>query len=155
MKALIQRVSEASVQVAGETVGEISRGLLALIGIEREDTRATADKLLARLLAYRVFADEKGHMNLSLAETGGGLLLVSQFTLVADTQKGLRPSFSSAAAPDAAESLFSYLLAQAGKLHQPVASGCFGKEMQVHLINAGPVTFLLEIQAGSPAGGKK
>lgn len=144
MKALIQRVRQARVEVGGEVVGAIDQGLLALIGVEREDDRARADKLLHRLLRYRVFADEQGRMNRSLADIGGGLLLVSQFTLVADTRSGLRPSFSSAASPAEGEALYEYLLEQARQQHPQVACGRFGADMQVHLQNDGPVTFLLE-----------
>ena len=144
MKALIQRVRHARVEVAGEVVGAIDQGLLVLVGVEREDDRAKADKLLGKLLAYRVFADEEGKMNRSLADIGGGLLLVSQFTLAADTRSGLRPSFSSAAPPALGEELYEYLLAQARLRHPQVACGRFGANMQVHLQNDGPVTFLLE-----------
>lgn len=144
MKALVQRVSEASVAVAGETVGGIGDGLLALVGMERRDTGATAERLLSRLLAYRIFADDRGKMNLSLTESGGGLLLVSQFTLVADTGKGLRPSFSSAAPPAEAERLYDLLVEEATRRHPVVASGRFAADMQVRLVNDGPVTFLLE-----------
>ncbi|MHB0765978.1 D-aminoacyl-tRNA deacylase [Stutzerimonas sp. NM35] len=144
MKALIQRVRKARVEVAGEIVGAIDQGLLVLVGVEREDDRARADKLLHKLLRYRVFADDEGRMNRSLSDIGGGLLLVSQFTLVADTRSGLRPSFSSAASPAQGEELYEYLLAQARHQHVQVASGRFGADMQVHLQNDGPVTFLLE-----------
>ena len=144
MRALIQRVRHARVEVAGEIVGAIDQGLLALVGVEREDDRARADKLLHKLLRYRVFADDQGRMNRSLADIGGGLLLVSQFTLVADTRSGLRPSFSSAASPTQGEELYEYLLAQARQLHPQVGCGRFGADMQVHLQNDGPVTFLLE-----------
>ncbi|MBA1264125.1 D-aminoacyl-tRNA deacylase [Stutzerimonas stutzeri] len=144
MKALIQRVRKARVEVAGEIVGAIDQGLLVLVGVEREDDRARADKLLHKLLRYRVFADDEGRMNRSLSDIGGGLLLVSQFTLVADTRSGLRPSFSSAASPAQGEELYEYLLAQARQQHALVASGRFGADMQVHLQNDGPVTFLLE-----------
>ena len=144
MRALIQRVRHARVEVAGEIVGAIDQGLLALVGVEREDDRARADKLLHKLLRYRVFADDQGRMNRSLGDIGGGLLLVSQFTLVADTRSGLRPSFSSAASPAQGEALYEYLLAQARQLHPVVACGRFGADMQVHLQNDGPVTFLLE-----------
>ncbi len=144
MKALIQRVRHARVEVAGEVVGSIDQGLLALVGVEREDDRARADKLLHKLLRYRVFSDEQGKMNRSLSDIGGGLLLVSQFTLAADTRSGLRPSFSSAAPPSLGEELYEYLLAQARRQHSQVAGGRFGAEMQVHLQNDGPVTFLLE-----------
>lgn len=144
MKALIQRVRDARVEVAGEIVGAIDQGLLVLVGVEREDDRAKADKLLGKLLAYRVFADDEGRMNRSLSDIGGGLLLVSQFTLAADTRSGLRPSFSSAAPPALGEELYDYLLAQARQRHPQVACGRFGADMQVHLQNDGPVTFLLE-----------
>ena len=144
MKALIQRVRQARVEVAGEVVGAIDQGLLVLVGVEREDDRARADKLLHKLLRYRVFADAEGRMNRSLSDTGGGLLLVSQFTLVADTRSGLRPSFSSAATPALGEELYDYLVRQASAQHPQVACGRFGADMQVHLQNDGPVTFLLE-----------
>ncbi|WP_022963636.1 D-aminoacyl-tRNA deacylase [Halopseudomonas pelagia] len=145
MKALLQRVTQARVEVGGEIVGSIDQGLLVLVGVEPQDDHATADKLLQRLLRYRVFNDADGRMNCSVQDVQGGLLLVSQFTLAADTRKGLRPGFSTAAAPAVAEQLFDYLLAQAGQAHACVASGRFGADMQVHLINDGPVTFLLEI----------
>ncbi|MAK88213.1 MAG: D-tyrosyl-tRNA(Tyr) deacylase [Pseudomonas sp.] len=144
MKALIQRVRQARVEVAGEVVGAIDQGLLVLVGVEREDDHARADKLLHKLLNYRVFSDEQGKMNRSLKDIGGGLLLVSQFTLAADTRSGLRPSFSSAAPPVHGEALYDYLLTQARQQHPQVACGRFGAEMQVHLVNDGPVTFLLE-----------
>ncbi|MBK3759254.1 D-aminoacyl-tRNA deacylase [Stutzerimonas frequens] len=144
MKGLIQRVRQARVEVAGEVVGAIDQGLLVLVGVEREDDQARADKLLHKLLNYRVFSDEQGKMNRSLKDIGGGLLLVSQFTLAADTRSGLRPSFSSAAPPAQGEALYDYLLAQARDQHPLVACGRFGAEMQVHLVNDGPVTFLLE-----------
>ena len=144
MKALIQRVRHARVEVAGEVVGAIDQGLLVLVGVEREDDRAKADKLLGKLLAYRVFADDEGRMNRSLSDIGGGLLLVSQFTLAADTRSGLRPSFSNAAPPALGEELYDYLLAQARQRHPQVACGRFAADMQVHLQNDGPVTFLLE-----------
>ncbi|MCQ4325146.1 D-tyrosyl-tRNA(Tyr) deacylase [Stutzerimonas stutzeri] len=144
MKGLIQRVRHARVEVAGEVVGAIDQGLLVLVGVEREDDRARADKLLHKLLNYRVFGDAEGRMNRSLKDVGGGLLLVSQFTLAADTRSGLRPSFSSAAPPAQGEELYDYLLAQARQQHPQVACGRFGAEMQVHLLNDGPVTFLLE-----------
>lgn len=141
----MQRVSAARVEVAGEAVGAIEQGLLVLVGVEPADDQAAADKLLKRVLDYRVFNDAAGRMNLSLRDIGGGLLLVSQFTLAADTRKGLRPGFSTAAAPDQAFALFDYLLERARALHAPVASGRFGADMQVHLVNDGPVTFLLEV----------
>ncbi|WP_455230029.1 D-aminoacyl-tRNA deacylase [Geopseudomonas aromaticivorans] len=145
MKALLQRVRGARVEVDGEVVGAIDQGLLVLVGVEPQDNEASADKLLHRLLNYRVFSDAQGKMNLSLKDVAGGLLLVSQFTLAADTQSGMRPSFSSAAPPAQGAALFDYLLARAGAQHAPVASGRFGADMQVHLVNDGPVTFLLEV----------
>jgi D-tyrosyl-tRNA(Tyr) deacylase len=144
MKALLQRVTQARVEVAGRVVGAIDQGLLVLVGVEPQDSQASADKLLQKLLNYRVFADAAGKTNLSLRDVNGGLLLVSQFTLVADTNSGLRPSFSSAAPPALAAQLFDYLLAQAQQLHPKVASGEFAADMQVHLTNDGPVTFLLQ-----------
>ncbi|MCW3149349.1 D-aminoacyl-tRNA deacylase [Stutzerimonas stutzeri] len=144
MKGLLQRVRQARVEVNGEVVGSIDQGLLVLIGVEREDNRARADKLLHKLLNYRVFSDAQGRMNRSLKDVGGGLLLVSQFTLAADTKSGLRPSFSSAAPPALGEELYDYLLTQAREQHSEVACGRFGADMQVYLQNDGPVTFLLE-----------
>ena len=144
MKALLQRVSQARVDVAGECVGAIAGGLLVLVGVEPQDTPASADKLLHKLLNYRVFNDAAGKMNLSLKDVAGGLLLVSQFTLAADTKSGLRPGFSTAATPALGVELFDYLLAQARQQHATVACGQFGADMQVHLINDGPVTFLLQ-----------
>ena len=144
MKALIQRVSRASVEVDGQTVGRIGHGLLVLVGVEKGDTDAQADKLLHKLQNYRVFSDAQGKMNLNVQQAEGELLLVSQFTLAADTQKGLRPSFSCAAPPDEGERLFNYLVTQARLTHIPIATGEFGADMQVALVNDGPVTFLLE-----------
>ncbi|AQU84303.1 MAG: D-tyrosyl-tRNA(Tyr) deacylase [Halomonas sp.] len=144
MKALIQRVKNASVTVKGEVVGEIDHGLLALVGVEKSDSEADADKLLHKLLNYRVFSDADDKMNHNLQQAEGGLLLVSQFTLVADTRKGLRPSFSSAAPPGDGERLFEYLVSQAYAAWPQVATGRFGADMQVALVNDGPVTFLLE-----------
>ncbi|PAV47162.1 D-tyrosyl-tRNA(Tyr) deacylase [Pseudomonas sp. HAR-UPW-AIA-41] len=144
MKALIQRVRKAHVEVAGEVVGAIDQGLLVLVGVEPQDSEASAAKLLHKLLNYRVFSDSDGKMNLSLTEVSGGLLLVSQFTLAADTRKGLRPGFSTAAPPALGEALFDHLVGLARQQHDPVATGRFGADMQVHLINDGPVTFLLE-----------
>ena len=144
MKALLQRVSQARVEVAGECVGAIAGGLLVLVGVEPQDTPASADKLLHKLLNYRVFNDAAGKMNLSLKDVAGGLLLVSQFTLAADTKSGLRPGFSTAATPALGAELFDYLLAQALQQHATVACGQFGADMQVHLVNDGPVTFLLQ-----------
>jgi D-tyrosyl-tRNA(Tyr) deacylase len=148
MIGLLQRVSEARVSVDGRTVDEIGPGLLVLVGVERGDDEAVADRLLERLLGYRVFADAQGRMNLSLRDTGGGLLLVSQFTLVADTDKGTRPSFSAAAGPEAGGRLFEYLLQRARTRHAPVATGVFGAHMQVALVNDGPVTFQLRVRPG-------
>ncbi|MEE1868772.1 D-aminoacyl-tRNA deacylase [Pseudomonas auratipiscis] len=145
MKGLLQRVRGARVDVEGKTVGAIDQGLLVLVAVEPGDTRAHADKLLHKLLNYRVFSDPQGKMNLSLKDVAGGLLLVSQFTLAADTQSGLRPSFSTAATPALGAELFDYLLAQAQAQHPTVASGQFGADMQVHLVNDGPVTFMLQI----------
>ncbi|WP_404464480.1 D-tyrosyl-tRNA(Tyr) deacylase [Vreelandella aquamarina] len=144
MKALIQRVTQASVTVEGSTVGAIEHGLLALVGVERGDSEANADRLLHKLLHYRVFSDEAGKMNHNLQQAEGGLLLVSQFTLAADTRKGLRPGFSSAAPPDEGERLFQYLVTQAHAVWSPIATGQFGADMQVALVNDGPVTFMLE-----------
>lgn len=144
MKALIQRVRGARVEVAGEVVGAIDQGLLALVGVEPQDTPASVEKILHKLLNYRVFSDAAGKMNLSLSDVGGGLLLVSQFTLAADTKGGLRPSFSSAAPPALGAELFDLLVTQARAKHPQVATGQFGADMQVHLVNDGPVTFLLE-----------
>ena len=142
MKALIQRVSTASVTVAGETVGKIERGLLVFLGVEKPDTQIIAQKLLSKVLRYRVFNDAAGHMNLDVGQVDGSLLIVSQFTLAADTQKGLRPSFSSAMPPSDAEVLYGFFVAEAA-LVLPVATGRFGADMQVRLVNDGPVTFLL------------
>ena len=143
MIALIQRVLEARVTVAGRTVGGIGPGLLAFVAVERGDDSARAARMVERLLGYRVFSDAEGRMNLSLAETGGGLLLVSQFTLAADTAKGMRASFTPAAPPDEAERLFNEVVALARKRHPVVETGEFGAEMSISLINHGPVTFRL------------
>ncbi|QJQ95465.1 MULTISPECIES: D-aminoacyl-tRNA deacylase [Halomonadaceae] len=144
MKALIQRVRRASVDVHGRRIASIDHGLLALIGVERNDDRQQADRLLYKLLNYRVFSDIEGKMNLNLQQARGDLLLVSQFTLVADTGKGLRPSFSSAAPPEAGKRLFNYLVESAESAWPRVDSGEYGADMRVELINDGPVTFLLE-----------
>jgi D-tyrosyl-tRNA(Tyr) deacylase len=144
MIGLLQRVSDARVEVAGRTVGRIDLGLLVLVGVEREDGEAQADRLLERLLGYRVFPDEEGRMNRSLTDIGGGLLLVPQFTLAADTRKGTRPGFSPAAEPEKGERLFRYLCQAARASHSPVAVGEFGAHMQVSLTNDGPVTFWLQ-----------
>ncbi len=144
MIGLLQRVTEASVSIDKQTVGQIGRGLLVLVGVEKGDSESQADRLLERLLGYRVFPDEEGKMNLSLTDIQGGLLLVPQFTLAADTQKGKRPSFSSAATPEKGQALFQYLVKRAQAVHSDVARGSFGADMQVSLVNDGPVTFWLE-----------
>jgi D-aminoacyl-tRNA deacylase len=144
MIALIQRVARADVQVEAQIVGAVGRGILALIGVRRGDGTAAADRLLERVLAYRVFPDAQGRMNLSLRDIEGGLLLVPQFTLAADTHKGTRAGFSTAAPPEEARELFAYLLERAKARHPAVAAGVFGANMQVSLINDGPVTFWLE-----------
>lgn len=148
MIGLLQRVSEASVKVDGAVVGRIGPGLLVLVGMEKGDAEAQADRLLERLLGYRVFSDEQGRMNRSLRETGGSLLLVSQFTLAADTDKGTRASFSSAAPPDEARRLFDYLVRRARHRHPRVATGEYGAHMEVALVNDGPVTFRLRVKPG-------
>ena len=145
MKALIQRVTSARVEVAGEIVGAIDKGLLVLFGVEKGDDESKLPRMVERLLSYRVFQDEQDRMNCNVLEAGGGLLLVSQFTLAADTKKGTRPSFSSAAAPDIAEQLYEKLVAMLRAHDLPIATGRFGADMQVHLVNDGPVTFLLEV----------
>jgi len=147
MIGLIQRVASAEVRVNGERVGAISRGVLAFIAVRREDTRATAERLLERLLDYRVFPDAEGRMNLSTREVDGGLLLVPQFTLAADTRKGTRAGFSSAADPGQAQQLFEHLLERARSTYPHVSAGVFGAHMEVSLINDGPVTFWLESAA--------
>ncbi len=144
MIALIQRVQEARVVVEKTRIGEIGTGILALIGVEKKDEKAQADRLLQRILGYRIFADKDDKMNLSLNDTSGGLLLVPQFTLVADTRKGMRPSFSSAATPEKGRNLFEYLSQQAREIYPQVAFGQFGADMQVTLTNDGPATFWLE-----------
>ena len=144
MIGLIQRVKHSKVVVDGEISGEIGPGLLALVGVQRGDSQASARRLLERILGYRVFPDAEEKMNLSLNDTGGGLLLVPQFTLAADTRKGARPSFTPAAPPEQAQSLFNYLLEQAREIHPSVEAGVFGADMAVHLVNDGPVTFWLQ-----------
>ena len=145
MISVLQRVREARVEVAGSTVGAIGAGLLVLVCAERGDTEAEADRLLAKLLKLRIFSDEAGKMNRSVQDIGGGLLLVSQFTLAADTAGGNRPSFTQAAAPDEGRRLYDYLVAQARAAHPQVATGQFAADMQVHLVNDGPVTIPLRI----------
>jgi D-tyrosyl-tRNA(Tyr) deacylase len=145
MLALIQRVTEARVTVDGETVGAIGPGLLALVGVEPGDGEPQVARMAERLLGYRVFDDGQGRMNLSVADTRGGLLLVSQFTLAADTRSGMRPGFSTAAAPELAEPVFNRLLATCRQKHSAgVETGRFGAHMVVRLVNDGPVTFLLK-----------
>jgi len=143
MLSLIQRVSQAEVRVDGVVIGQIGPGLLALVGIEPGDGQAQVARMTERLLGYRVFPDAAGRMNCSLAETGGGLLLVSQFTLAADTRSGNRPGFSTAAPPDEAEQAFDRLVASCRARHPGVETGRFGAHMMVSLVNDGPVTFLL------------
>lgn len=145
MIGLLQRVSEASVKVDNKIVGEIGSGLLVFVGVERGDTEAQADRLLERLLSYRVFPDADDKMNLSVSDIEGGLLLVSQFTLPADTRKGTRPSFTPAAPPDEGERLFNYLVSQAQQVYGKVATGEFAADMKVALVNDGPVTFWLQV----------
>ncbi len=145
MKALLQRVSRASVSVNAKCIGEIEQGLLVLLGLDKADDQPAADRMLDKLLAYRVFADSEGRMNGSVTDVDGGVLLISQFTLSADTRKGLRPSFSSAMPPGEAVALYDYFLSQLRHRHPRVAAGEFGVDMQVSLVNDGPVTFLLEI----------
>jgi D-aminoacyl-tRNA deacylase len=148
--ALIQRVADARVIVAGRTVGEIGPGLLALVCAERGDGEAGADRLLEKVLGYRVFADDAGKMNRSLRDTGGGLLIVSQFTLAADTNSGTRPSFTPAADPVTGEALYDHFVATARRAHPVVATGEFRAHMRVELVNDGPVTFTLRVPP--PAG---
>jgi D-tyrosyl-tRNA(Tyr) deacylase len=143
--SVLQRVREARVDVNGQTVGAIGAGLLVLVCAERGDTEMEADKLLAKILKLRIFSDAAGKMNQSVQDTGGGLLLVSQFTLAADTTGGNRPSFTQAAAPDEGRRLYDYVVAQARKAHPEVATGQFAADMQVHLINDGPVTIPLRM----------
>lgn len=145
MIALLQRVTEASVTVDGITTGAISRGILALIGVERGDTEKQSQRLLQRLLAYRIFPDEAGKMNLNLVQAGGNLMLVPQFTLAADTNSGNRPSFTPAAPPSEGERLFKHLVALAEREPGDVQTGIFGADMKVQLVNDGPVTFWLQV----------
>ena len=145
MISVLQRVREARVDVDGQTVGAIGAGLLVLVCAERGDTEAEADKLLAKILKLRIFSDAAGKMNQSVQDIGGGLLLVSQFTLAADTTGGNRPSFTQAAAPDEGRRLYDYVVAQARQAHPEVATGQFAADMQVHLVNDGPVTIPLRV----------
>jgi D-tyrosyl-tRNA(Tyr) deacylase len=148
MIGLLQRVTHAEVRIRGEVVGGIARGMLVLVAVRPEDTEASAERLLERLLDYRIFPDAEGRMNLSTREVGGGLLLVPQFTLAADTKKGTRAGFSGAAEPALARRLFEHLLSAARASYPHVSAGVFGADMQVSLINDGPVTFWLEAGPG-------
>lgn len=150
MIALLQRVRQAKVDVGGSTIGQIGPGLLVLVCAERGDTEREADALLAKILKLRIFSDDAGKMNRSVQDVGGGLLLVSQFTLAADTQSGNRPGFSQAAAPAEGRRLYDYLVAQARAAHPVVQTGEFAADMQVHLVNDGPVTIPLRIAPAAP-----
>lgn len=145
MKVLLQRVSDAKVTVANETVGQIGTGVLLLIGIEKADTPADLKRMADKVLGYRMFSDEQGKMNLSVQDIKGGVLAVSQFTLAAETQKGLRPGFSCAAPPPLARELYEHFVHELQSRHHPVATGIFAADMQVSLTNDGPVTFLLTL----------
>lgn len=146
MLGLIQRVKHASVSVNNDITGEIQKGILLLLGIQKNDTEQTADKLIDKILAYRIFSDDNNKMNCNVQQVEGGVLVVSQFTLAADTKKGLRPSFSSAAPPARAEALYDYFVTQMRNRHPQVATGIFAADMQVSLVNDGPVTFMLEME---------
>lgn len=146
MLGLIQRVKNASVTVNREIVGDIQQGILLLLGIQKTDTEETANKLVDKLLTYRIFADAENKMNCNVQQINGGILVVSQFTLAADTKKGTRPSFSSAAPPVQAQALYDYFVAQLRSKHDKVATGIFAADMQVSLVNDGPVTFMLEME---------
>lgn len=145
MLGLVQRVKRASVDVNDERVGEIGQGILLLLGIEKTDAQITADKLIDKILAYRMFADEQNKMNCNVQQINGGVLVVSQFTLAADTQKGLRPSFSCAMPPAEAEEIYNYFVAAMRAKHTKLATGVFAADMQVSLVNDGPVTFMLKM----------
>jgi D-tyrosyl-tRNA(Tyr) deacylase len=144
MRAVVQRVTRASVTVEGSTVGEIQQGLVVLLGVARDDSESEAEYLAAKITALRIFDDEQGKMNLSLKDVGGGVLVISQFTLYGDVRRGLRPSWIDAAAPDKAEPLYEFFVGQVRKLVSLVATGKFGAEMQVELVNDGPVTLILD-----------
>ena len=146
MLGLLQRVKRASVDVSGECVGKIDQGILLLLGIEKTDTEVTANKLIDKMLAYRLFADEQNKMNCNVQQINGGILVVSQFTLAADTNKGLRPSFSSASPPGQAQALYNYFVERLRLKHSPIATGIFAADMQVSLVNDGPVTFMLKME---------
>lgn len=145
MKVLVQRVREARVEVAGDTIGAIGQGLLLLVGIERDDQPAKVQRMAKRVTGYRLFSDAQGKMNLDVGDIGGAVLVVSQFTLAADTRQGRRPGFSAAADPNTGRRLFETFVAALAGHGLPVATGRFGADMQVHLVNDGPVTFLLEL----------
>lgn len=145
MIALIQRVTQASVKVAGEVTGEIGPGLLVLLGVEKEDNQQKADRLCQRVLGYRVFSDNNGKMNLSVQQAGGSVLVVSQFTLAADTESGMRPGFSGGAAPELANSLYEYFIEKCRQQGTATQAGRFAADMEVSLINDGPVTFWLQV----------
>lgn len=145
MKALIQRVTSASVVVDGETVGEIGQGILLFLGVEKHDDAQLTERMLSKILKYRIFDDEQGRMGKSLQDIQGGLLVVSQFTLAADTKKGTKPSFSSAASPEHGLSIYQSFVEKAQQSHNHVATGKFGADMAVSLLNDGPVTFMLEL----------
>jgi D-tyrosyl-tRNA(Tyr) deacylase len=144
MRAVVQRVTRASVTVEGSTVGEIQQGLVVLLGVARDDSESDAEYLAAKITALRIFDDEQGKMNLSLKDVGGGMLVISQFTLYGDVRRGLRPSWIEAAAPDKAEPLYEFFIARVREVLSEVATGRFGAEMQVELVNDGPVTILLD-----------
>jgi len=146
VKALLQRVREARVEIAGEVAGAIGPGLLVLVCAEPGDTEAVGERLLAKILKLRIFSDEAGKMNRSVQDMGGGLLIVSQFTLAADVRGGNRPSFTGAAPPDEGRRLYDAFIAQARSLHPEVATGRFGADMQVHLVNDGPVTIPIDMR---------
>ncbi len=146
MIGLLQRVTQAQVDVGGRSIAAIGRGLMVLVGVEKHDEEQQAERLVQRLLGYRVFNDPQGKMNLSVADIGGAVLFVPQFTLAADTNKGMRPSFTPAASPEQGEALYDYLCVRARQLHDQVQSGRFGADMQVRLTNDGPVTFCLHIK---------
>lgn len=147
MIGLLQRVSSAQVQVNNETIGSIDAGLLVFVGVEKNDSPVQADRLLEKVLGYRIFSDQDDKMNLSVQDINGGLLIVPQFTLVAGTKKGLRPNFSSAASPESGEQLFNYFVKFAREKHSQIETGVFGADMQVSLVNDGPVTFWLQAVA--------
>ena len=144
MRAVVQRVTRANVTIDGQTVGEIQKGLVVLLGIARDDTKDEADYLVSKIVALRIFDDAEGRMNVAVKEAGGGLLVVSQFTLYGDVRRGLRPSWSNAASPEIAEPLYDYFVETTRKLLGQVKTGSFRKTMQVELVNDGPVTILLD-----------